>query len=191
MTPPGSPPPLHAGGHRHPPVTFGQERPNRNSRPAPAHVHQSDTTAAWAENSIPEGQEGGTPEPPKGPGPATPRSSHETLRPACCCKSTDRTPWPGFRVRGQQERERLPPRLGGGNPGEGRLLLSAPTGRARARQLGPAGTGSQRWKRPCQRLRGEEGAGPSGSGEGQAVGTLAPVPQLEPPGHWGPLGPGR
>ena len=58
----------------------------------------------------------------------------------------------GFGARGQQERERLLPGSGRSDPGEGRLLFSAPTGRARAGQLGPGGTGGQRWQRPCQWL---------------------------------------
>ena len=78
--------------------------------------------------------------------------------------------------------------MGGGNPGEGRLLLSAPTGRARAGQLGPAGTGSQRWQHPCQRLHGEEGAGPSGSGEGQAVGRWPPSSSWSLQGTGAPSG---
>lgn len=140
----------------------------------------------------PRGTGGGNPKAPEGTRTSnTPKAA--TRRPAWHVAVSPLTGRRGlgFGARGQQERERLPPGSGGSDPGKGRLLLSAPTGRARAGQLGPAGTGGQRWQRPCQRLGGEEGAGPSRSGEGLGVGALAPVPQLEPPGHWGPLRPGR
>ena len=129
-----------------------------------------------------------------------PQSSHKMPRPACCCKFTDQTLWPGLWGEGSAGEREAASRVGRERPrrGEDALLSSHREGESRAAwpwrhgrpevatSLPAALRRGGRWSLRDRRRPGHGGTGPCPPAG--ATGALGPPQARTPrPSHRGPM----